>query len=93
LAPPGTTIEPEHRDHAHEGIRAAQVSLLAATAIGLAFVAGDADADVATLVELASTDRSVLVEASTAVLALEVAAKRTRVLASQLLRQAARRLA
>jgi hypothetical protein len=73
----------------HAGVRAAQVSLLAATAIGLAFVAGEVETDVATLAELAGSDRSVLAEASTAVFALEVVSARTRRAASTLLRRAA----
>jgi hypothetical protein len=92
---PSTT--PTHVDSTSEdvgtttpaSVRAAQVSLLAATAIGLAFVAGEVDGDIATLADLAGSDRSVLAEASTAVFALEVVSGRTRRAASQLLRRAA----
>jgi hypothetical protein len=73
--------------------RATHVSLLAATALGLVFVSGGVDGDVHTLVDLARPDRSVLLEASAAVLLLEVGSERTRAVAADLLHRAAHRLA
>jgi hypothetical protein len=70
--------------------RTAQVSLLAATALGLALSSGAADGNVRTLTSLGGPDADILLEASAAVLELEVGPRRTRVLAADLLERAAR---
>jgi hypothetical protein len=81
-----TTSDPDHE-------RVPHVSLLAATAVGLVLVSGGVDGDVHTLVGLAHPDRTVLLEASAAVLLLEVGSERTRVVAADLLHRAAHRIA
>jgi hypothetical protein len=70
--------------------RTTHMSLLAATALGLAFASGATDRDVRTLAALAEPDAEVLLQASAAVLALEVAPGQTRARAAELLRGAAR---
>jgi hypothetical protein len=85
LTPP-TAVDPDHE-------RVPHVSLLAATAVGLVLVSGGIDGDVRTLVGLAHPDRTVLLEASAAVLLLEVGSERTRAVAADLLRRAAHRIA
>jgi hypothetical protein len=91
LAPSTTPTSEDVGTPTRASVRAAQVSLLVATAIGLAFVGGEVDGDVATLADLAGSDRSVLIEASTAVFAREVVSGRTRRAASRLLRAASLR--
>jgi hypothetical protein len=67
----------------------AHVSLLAATALGLAFASGASDGNVSTLIHLAD-NADILLQASTAVLLLEVAPRQTRAIAADLLGRAAR---
>jgi hypothetical protein len=81
--PDGPVAAP--RDH-----RTTQVSLLAATALGLAFSSGSTDGHVRTLRSLGATDADILLEASSAVLELAVGPRGTRVLAADLLGRAAR---
>jgi hypothetical protein len=69
--------------------RATQVSLLAATALGLAFASGPTDGNVRTLTRLGAPDADILLEASAAVLELAVEPRKTRVLAAHLLGRAA----
>jgi hypothetical protein len=69
--------------------RATHVSLLAATALGLAFASGATDGNARTLTQLVAPDADLLLEASTAVLELAVGPRRTRVLAAHLLGRAA----
>jgi hypothetical protein len=70
--------------------RTTQVSLLAATALGLAFSSGSTDGNVHTLTRLGAPDADIFLEASAAVLELAVGPRRTRVLAADLLGRAAR---
>jgi hypothetical protein len=70
--------------------RRTQVSLLAATALGLAFSSGSTDGNVHTLTSLGAPDAGILLEASAAVLELEVGPRHTRVVAADLLGRAAR---
>jgi hypothetical protein len=86
-----------HRGHRPDGPVAAsrdhrttQVSLLAATALGLAFSSGSTDGNVRTLTSLGAPDADLLLKASTAVLELAVGPRGTRVLAADLLGRAAR---
>jgi hypothetical protein len=88
-------VPPEHRappGHAAEDsdYRTTQVSLLAATALGLAFSSGSTDGNVRTLTSLGAPDADILLKASAAVLELAVGSRRTRVLAADLLGRAAR---
>jgi hypothetical protein len=80
--PEGPVAEP--RDH-----RTTQVSLLAATALGLAFSSGSTDGNVHTLRSLGAPDADILLEASAAVLELAVGPRGARVLAADLLGRAA----
>jgi hypothetical protein len=80
--PVGTVVADGH-------VRTTQVSLLAATALGLAFSSGAADGNVHTLRSLGAPDPDVLLEASAAVLELAVGSRGVRVIASDLLGRAA----
>jgi hypothetical protein len=84
---PGTPPFPAAED---SNDRTTQVSLLAATALGLAFSSGSTDGHVRTLTSLGAPDADLLLKASTAVLELAVGPRGTRVLAADLLGRAAR---
>jgi hypothetical protein len=89
LVPPerGTPPSPAAEDSDY---RTTHVSLLAATALGLAFSSGSTDGNVRTLTSLGAPDADILLEASAAVLELAVGPRGARVLAADLLGRAAR---
>lgn len=70
--------------------RTSHVSLLAATALGLAFTTGATDGNVRRLKTLADPDPGTLAQASTAVLEIGVAPRHTRAIAAEILGRAAR---
>jgi hypothetical protein len=90
LDPPERGTPPFPAAEANNSARRTQVSLLAATALGLAFSSGSTDGNVHTLTSLGAPDAGILLEASAAVLELEVGPRRTRVVAADLLGRAAR---